>query len=125
MHDTNVPVQNCSKDLAAVRDAIYVIGGKWRLQIIVAMRAGHHRFSDIQKTVTGISAKVLSNELKELELNGILKRNVHDSTPAIDYSLTGYSDTLIDVITSLSDWGVQHKQKIKDDIKNSKTTNTI
>lgn len=122
MHHSNVPHNNCGKELAAVRDAIYVIGGKWRLQIIVAMRAGHHRFSDIQKTVTGISAKVLSNELKELELNGILIRNVHNSA-AIDYELTPYSESLKDVLQSLSSWGIEHILKIKEDMRKSKAQN--
>jgi DNA-binding HxlR family transcriptional regulator len=124
MHDSNTYPHDCGKDLAAIRDAIYVIGGKWRLQIIVAMRAGHHRFSDIQKTVTGISAKVLSSELKELELNGILKRRAHNNSHTVDYELTTYSESLGHVLQSLSEWGIQHKQKTKEDIKNSKTQST-
>ena len=108
---------NCGKELNAIRDAIYVIGGKWRLPIIVTLRGGHTRFNDIQKTV-GISAKVLSTELKSLELNGIVKRNVQPHSSTIDYELTDYSRTLRDVLESLGSWGTQHKEKIREEMRN-------
>jgi len=108
---------DCGKELNAIRDAIYVIGGKWRLPIIVTLRGGHTRFNDIQKTV-GISAKVLSTELKSLELNGIVKRKVQHDSNTIEYELTDYSRTLHDVLESLGSWGTQHKEKIRKEMRN-------
>jgi len=106
----------CKSKLNAVGDALYAIGGKWKLTIIVALREGHKRFNDLQRAVTGISAKVLSSELKELELNGFVKRNVYTDIPVVvEYELTGYSDTLEDVLVSLSNWGEMHRDKIRMD----------
>ncbi len=65
--------KECSASLAALEDTLYVIGGKWRLKVIIALREGGvKRFNDLQRTITGISARVLSNELKQLEMNGFV-----------------------------------------------------
>ena len=95
-------------------DALYVIGGKWKLRVIIALSGGNKRFNELQRTITGISARVLSNELKELELNGFVKRIVYDQKPvAVEYELTDYSNTLGDVLLSLSTWGAKHRDKIR------------
>lgn|SRR5690606_33279275 len=101
----------CVANLNSVEDAIYVIGGKWRIRIIIALFSGHSRFNELQRTIEGISARVLSNELKQLELNGLLKRVVHaDKTPVIvEYIATDYAKSLRDVIKALADWGHNHK----------------
>ena len=108
-------VKECQAALNAVGDALYVIGGKWKLQIIVALvEGGSKRFNELQRSVKGISARVLSNELKQLELNGFVKRNVYTKTPVVvEYELTGYSDTLTGVIRALHDWGAMHRAKIR------------
>lgn len=104
----------CTARLNAVGDALYVIGGKWKLRIIIALSEGNKRFNELQRTITGISARVLSHELKDLELNGFVKRTVYDDSPVvIEYELTDYSDTLDDVLKALSDWGTKHRAKIK------------
>lgn len=106
--------EECTSRLTAVGDALYVIGGKWKLRIIIALAEGYKRFNEIQRTLNGISAKVLAAELKEMELNGLVKRNVIPSTPVvIEYELTEYSDSLSDVLRTLSDWGLQHRDKIR------------
>jgi DNA-binding HxlR family transcriptional regulator len=103
----------CQQKLSSIGDALYVIGGKWKLRIIVALQDGNKRFNELQRTVDGISARVLSNELKDLELNGFIKRQVYDEKPVmIEYELTGYSDTLNKVLKSLSDWGTMHRERI-------------
>ncbi|RNL85927.1 transcriptional regulator [Sinomicrobium pectinilyticum] len=103
----------CQKRLKGIDDALYAIGGKWRLKIIIALREGYTRFNEIQRTI-GISAKMLSIELKELELNGFLKREVHTGPPVVvEYKLTEYSDTLEGVLQALSDWGENHREKIR------------
>lgn len=106
------PVQ-CNHKLNAAGDALYVIGGKWRLRIIIALAEGHRRFNDIQRAIHGISARVLSNELKELEINGFVTRSVYTDFPvSIEYELTPYSDTLSPVIESLITWGEMHRERI-------------
>ena len=106
----------CSQKLNAVGDALYVIGGKWKLRIIIALSEGNYRFNELQRTIDGISAKVLSSELKDLELNGFVKRTVHNETPVVvTYEPTEYTHTLKDVLQSLSAWGEMHREKLRNE----------
>jgi len=111
----------CKATLKAIADALYVIGGKWKLRIIVALTDGNKRFNELQRLVEGISAKVLSSELKELELNGFVRRIVFTGTPVIiEYELSEYAETLNGVLQSLSEWGAMHKEKIRKSMKKKK-----
>ena len=84
------------------------------------MSEGNKRFNDLQRALDGISAKVLSSELKDLELNGFVKRNVFTGTPVlVEYELTRYSDTLHEVMQALGNWGTMHREKIKRGMKKS------
>lgn len=108
----------CKATLNAIADALYVIGGKWKLRIIVALREGNRRFNELHRVIDGISAKVLSAELKDLELNGFVTRNVFTGTPVIvEYELSDYAETLDGVLKSLSDWGTMHRENVKKSIK--------
>ena len=110
----------CISKLAAIGDALYAIGGKWKLRIIVVLSEGKSRFNELQRTITGISSKVLASELKELELNGFVKRNVLPQTPVvIEYELTDYALTLRSVLEALSEWGTMHREKIRQEMKES------
>ena len=104
----------CNKHLLATEDALYVIGGKWTLRVMIALLSGQTRFNVLQRTIKGISARVLSGELKDLEINGLVKRIIlADQKPVVvEYVPTEYSKTLKDVISGLADWGVKHKNKI-------------
>ena len=103
----------------AVADALYAIGGKWKLRIIIALTDGNKRFNELQRLIDGISAKVLSAELKELELNEFVRRNVFTGTPVVvEYELTDYSETLTDVLHSLSEWGSMHRENVKKSLRN-------
>lgn len=112
-HDP-LSTQQCNAALSAVGDALYVIGGKWKLRIIIALSEGFNRFNELQRRVEGISARVLSNELKDLELNGFVNRTVHAGSPVtVIYELTEYADTLYDVLKALHEWGAMHRANIK------------
>ncbi|HVI45741.1 MAG TPA: helix-turn-helix domain-containing protein [Chitinophaga sp.] len=104
----------CLGMLPAVDDALYAIGGKWKLKVLIALSSGPHRFNQLQRMVTGISARVLSNELKELELNRLIKKNIlAPSIPAIvEYELTEYADTLSPMVQAIVEWGVMHRKKV-------------
>jgi DNA-binding HxlR family transcriptional regulator len=116
----NIPLSSpqCISALSAVSDALYVIGGKWKLRIIIALSDGSKRFNELQRLITGISAKVLSSELKDLELNGFIKRTVHaESIPVgVEYERTEYADTLKDVMKALHEWGAMHRKKIREQV---------
>ncbi len=113
----------CKARLNSIADALFVIGGKWKLQIIVALMDGNKRFNELQRLINPISAKVLSAELKQLEMNGFVKRNVFTGTPVIvEYELAEYVETLKGVLNELSAWGALHRENVKKSMKSKKGT---
>ena len=107
----------CCESLPAIEDALYVIGGKWKLRItLVLIEEGKKRFNELQRTLKNISPRVLSHELKELELNGFVKRNVNSAaTPVVvEYEATEYSLTLNKVLGALVEWGNMHRKKVRE-----------
>jgi DNA-binding HxlR family transcriptional regulator len=125
----NITPKECNSHLQSVGDALYVIGGKWKLRIIISLSEGRKRFNELQRSIGGISARVLSNELKELEMNGFVHRNVHtDATPVIvEYERTDYADSLRDVLGALSAWGKMYRARIKKaaELGHAKSSNTL
>ena len=107
----------CTNRLSATEDALYVLGGRWTIRVMIAILGGHTRFNDLQRTIKSISARVLSSELKKLEINHLIERTVlADQTPVIvEYIPTEYSLSLKDIITALAEWGANHKKKITTD----------
>ncbi|MEI9808517.1 MAG: helix-turn-helix domain-containing protein [Bacteroidota bacterium] len=105
--------QVCTESIVAVKDALYVLNGKWKLPIIIALSSGPLRFKELQRAVENITTKILSKELKELELNDFITRKVYPTVPVtVEYKSTGYSKTLDKVVNELREWGVQHKKRI-------------
>ncbi len=111
----------CTEILKPVRDSLDVLSGKWKLPIIVALTFGEKRFTEIAKEVHGITDKMLSKELRDLELNGLVMRNIEDSYPVkVTYALTPHSKTLRPVIDSLKNWGIMHKEKLTQECRDYK-----
>ncbi|WP_306352146.1 winged helix-turn-helix transcriptional regulator [Flavobacterium sp. '19STA2R22 D10 B1'] len=105
--------QECLKSLMAIRDSLDAISGKWKLQIIIAVWAGNKRFKDIERQIPNISPRMLSKELKDLEEQKLLKRNVYDTLPVtIEYTATQHAESLRGVISVLRDWGIEHRKVI-------------
>ncbi|SFE61073.1 winged helix-turn-helix transcriptional regulator [Spirosoma endophyticum] len=103
----------CTGMILPVRDALDILSGKWKLPIIIALSFGTKRFGQIAKEIPNITDKMLSKELRELEMNDLVKRTVHDSYPVvIDYSMTPYGQSLEKVINELRLWGTQHRKRI-------------
>ena len=105
--------QQCLSHIQALRDALDVVNGKWKLQILVSLREGYQRFRDIERSIPGISSKVLAKELKDLEMHQLIKRTVVDRTPVqVLYETLPYAATLEPVIEALVGWGRQHRATI-------------
>ncbi len=103
----------CTGIIRPVQDALDVLSGKWKLPIIVALIHGYKRFSEISRQVPGITDRMLSKELRDLELNQLVKRSVYDTFPVtVEYTMTAYGETLKDVIEALHSWGENHRRKI-------------
>lgn len=105
-------VESCSKAKMAIRDTLDVVGGKWKLVLISVLRSGKKGFNELSREA-GISPRILSKELQELEMNGLVSRKVCDTKPVtVQYELTPYSETLNEVLLAMEKWGFQHRNKI-------------
>ena len=105
--------KTCMGMLLPVRDALDFLSGKWKLPIIISLSFGNKRFKELSADIQGITDKMLSKELRDLEQNELVKRTVYDSVPVrVEYSLTEYGSSLDNVIVELKKWGVQHRRRI-------------
>lgn len=102
------------KEMRAVQDSMDVLNGKWKISIISSLcYYDKRRFSAILTDVVGISNKMLSKELKELEINQLIRRTVLDTQPVtVQYALTEHGKTLQTIIDNLTEWGLAHRKKI-------------
>ncbi|MES2515199.1 MAG: helix-turn-helix domain-containing protein [Bacteroidota bacterium] len=103
----------CTKQLLPVKDALDILSGKWKIQIILSLTFGKKRFKQIQREIPGLTPKMLSKELKELEINELASRHVYDTSPvSVEYELTTYGKTLRPLISELHTWGTKHRKRI-------------
>lgn len=106
-------VEICKAHISGVQDALYAIGGKWKVLVISALLNNAKRFNEIERSIDGITPKVLSKELKDLELNGFVKRiEVNGNPGQVSYELTPYAESLKEIVNLLSAWGKQHRQHV-------------
>jgi DNA-binding HxlR family transcriptional regulator len=99
--------------ILSINDTLNVISGKWKLPIIGSILCGKKRFTDIQRNIPKISPRMLSKELKELELNGMLMRTVYDSKPvSVEYELTRSGKTITEVLDKMLEWGIKHREAV-------------
>src|ERR1700709_2235502 len=79
------------EEVQALQDTIYVIGGKWKLPIINSICNGNKRFREIERSIPGITTRMLSRELKEMEMNKLITRTVYPDSPVlVEYTVTEY-----------------------------------
>jgi len=103
----------CQFKLMVSRDALEIIQGKWRLPIIISLTGGNKRFGEIQRDISDISPKMLSQELKALEMNKIIKRTLYDSMPiTVEYSLTPLGMSMRKMLDELINWGSHFRKEI-------------
>ncbi|MFN8347057.1 MAG: helix-turn-helix domain-containing protein [Spirosomataceae bacterium] len=103
----------CPKTALSIKDALEALEGRWKLLILFALSSGKKRFRQIAKDVNGITDKTLSKELKNLEANQLIKREVHDTfPPTVEYSITEHGMSLEKVMEELHFWGLRHREKI-------------
>jgi DNA-binding HxlR family transcriptional regulator len=98
----------------AVRDAMDVLSGKWKIQLISTLRfRGKMRFMDLLREVDGIAAKMLSKELQNLEANKLITRTVCNTKPiTVEYEITEYGKSLDKIILEILHWGSEHRKTI-------------
>ena len=105
--------KECTSALLPVRDTLDVIGGKWKLLILISIWEGNKHFREIERSIPKLSTKVLSKELKDMEEHKLITRTVLNGFPVrTQYTPTEYSKTLEQVVIALHSWGVNHRAKI-------------
>ncbi len=103
----------CSKNMLALRDTLNIMNGKWKMAIMFSLTEEKKRFKELQRHVGKITGKMLSQELKELEMNELIKRTVLDTKPVtVEYELTAYGRSLEKVTEELVNWGLKHRKRI-------------
>jgi len=106
----NVYDQDCPTRLALDR-----IADKWTVLIVGRLAMGTRRFGELRRDITGISPKVLTQKLRELERDGLLTRKVYASIPPkVEYSLTPLGQTLIGLLDSIRVWAESHIEAMLD-----------
>ena len=105
-------IESCAKANLAIRDTLDIVGGKWKLILISVLRSGKKGFNELSREA-GISPRILSKELQELEMNGLVSRKVCDTKLiTLQYELTEYSLSLNNVLVAMEKWGYQHRKRI-------------
>ena len=105
--------ESCLSALLPVRDALEVLNGRWKLPILIALSDRPKRFKEISRDMDGITDKMLSKELKDLEINKLVTRTVYDTfPPTVEYAATEHGHSLFNVIAALREWGIKHRGKI-------------
>ncbi|MBP9702841.1 helix-turn-helix transcriptional regulator [Candidatus Woesebacteria bacterium] len=93
-----------------VETTLRVIGGKWKPLILYLLREGSLRYSELQKNIEKITQKMLTQQLRQLELDGLISRKVYPVIPPrVEYSLTTKGRSLLPLLKSMAEWGSGHK----------------
>ena len=105
--------RNQGEELRALRDTLYFIGGKWRIPIINSICNGNRRFREIERSIPGITTRMLSKELKDMELNKLVKRTVYNDIPVlIEYEPTEHCRSFGKIIYEMIKWGEEHREVV-------------
>ncbi|MDN5285187.1 MAG: transcriptional regulator [Mucilaginibacter sp.] len=108
---------SCGQELLAMRDSLEILGGKWKLMILRYLNNRtdeKNTFKKIEREVEGISAKMLSKELRDLELNLLISRSIMDTRPiTVEYAITNYGQSVLPVTETLVQWGLNHREEIR------------
>lgn len=96
-----------------LRDVLDRVGDKWSVLVVILLRDGRLRFSDLRRSVEGISQRMLTHTLRQLERDGLVERTVYPSVPVrVEYELTPLGRTLIEPLAALADWVESHRSVI-------------
>ncbi|PUZ22808.1 transcriptional regulator [Chitinophaga parva] len=101
------------EEIKYAQDALYVLSGKWRMAVILAIYNGNHRYREIAKCIPGITFSMLSKELEFMQLNKLVIRTEDPDFPKdVTYTLSGYCQSLYPVLDHLIEWGKLHRKTI-------------
>lgn len=105
-------MKRISYGCSSVKTTLDVIGGKWKPLILWLLKDETLRFNQLQKSIEGITQKMLTQQLRELEADGLVKRTIYPQVPPkVEYTLTDFGQTLNPIFRSMDKWGKAYKVK--------------
>jgi DNA-binding HxlR family transcriptional regulator len=108
-------LQHESRLTCEVETTLKVIGGRWKVLIIRELIAGVKRFGELQRALPGITQKMLTQQLREMEEDRIIHREVYAQIPPkVEYSLTPMGESLKPILYAMHNWAVEHISQIND-----------
>lgn len=112
--DTPAPAApDSSAEGCPLRDILDRVGDKWSVLVVVLLGEGTRRFSDLRRSVDGISQRMLTHTLRQLERDGLLSRTVYPSVPLrVEYTLTPLGQTLLEPLAALACWAEEHRPEV-------------
>lgn len=112
----------CKTNVMGIKDSMSILSGKWKLHILgTLLMHDKLRFMELQRVLGDISAKVLSKELRDLELNQLVVRTELDgAVVAVEYAISPFGITLTPVIQSLANWGNTYRKEIIQQMEKNK-----
>ncbi|MDO5376784.1 MAG: helix-turn-helix domain-containing protein [Clostridia bacterium] len=98
--------------LCPVETTLTLISDRWKVLILRDLFTGTKRFGELKKSLSGISQKVLTANLKDMEASGLLTRKAYPEVPPrVEYTLTETGESLKPIISAMFDWGMEYKRK--------------
>jgi DNA-binding HxlR family transcriptional regulator len=99
--------------VGALQQAVGVLAAKWSVIVLARLATGTHRFNELLRRIDGISRRMLSTTLRQLERDGLVERRVFARVPArVEYRLTPLGEELLRALTPLAGWGREHQQTL-------------
>ncbi|WP_238007796.1 helix-turn-helix domain-containing protein [Dactylosporangium sp. AC04546] len=106
-------VTETMKTICPLRDTLDRIGDRWTVIVVVLLRRGPLRFTELRKAAEGISQRMLTHTLRALERDGLVTRTVYATVPPrVEYALTAVGDELTGPLTGLLHWSVRHQEAV-------------
>jgi DNA-binding HxlR family transcriptional regulator len=101
--------------LAALQSAVGVLAAKWSVSVLARLGEGTQRFNELLRQIDGVSRRMLSATLRQLERDGLVERHVYARVPArVEYELSPVGEHLLVALVPLAGWGIEHENDVND-----------
>jgi len=115
MSPRNKSLKHTPAECPAVREVLHRVGDKWSVLAIALLGDGPRRFNELRKSIEGVSQRMMTLTLRNLERDGLVTRTVFpEIPPRVEYELTRLGETLLEPISALADWAAEHRTSIQD-----------
>lgn len=121
-----VPKPQCEEHWCPIEEALGAIGGMWKVIIIRELLGGTRRYGELHRALAGVTHKMLTQQLRELEADGVLTRTVYPVVPPkVEYDLTPLGEKLRPILEAMNDWGGELRKRRRAAEKRSAKAETV